>query len=127
MTDKRTILIIDDDETLRESIADLFRLSGFQVLEAASGEQGLAMAHQQRPDIIISDLMLPGLDGVEVRKHLLQTPEGSIPFVFISAKADVHSILQEHGLGQELFLPKPFDSLKLVEMVDQILIHDPGR
>src|SRR5262245_19976293 len=121
MADKRTILIIDDDQTLRESISDLFRLSGYQVLEAASGEQGLDIVLKQRPNIIVSDLMLPGLDGVGVRKRLLQTSEGSIPFVFISAKADVHSILQEHGLGDEMFLPKPFDSLKLVEMVDQIL------
>ena len=59
MNENRRILIIDDDVTLKESISDLFRLSGYQVVEAASGEQGLERLQAARPDLIISDLMLP--------------------------------------------------------------------
>src|SRR5258705_2158847 len=117
MTGKPRILIIDDDMTLRESIADLFRISDYEVVEASSGEQGLQRLEQGRPDIIISDVMLPGIDGIELRKRLLQSPEGSIPFIFISAKADVHSLLRQNELDRETVVSKPFDSLELLRIV----------
>ena len=126
MSDNRRILIIDDDMTLRESIADLFRISGYQVVEAASGEQGLASVQKERPDLIISDLMLPGIDGIEIRKRLLQSPDGSIQFIFVSAKAEVHALLRQHGLEHEIVVTKPFDSLELQRMVEEILVREPG-
>jgi CheY-like chemotaxis protein len=122
MSTQRSILLVDDDDSLRETITDLLMLSGYNVLIATSGEECLAMLPHSTPDLIISDIMLPGIDGVNLYERIAQDFGASaIPFVFMSAKAEMRQILKERGLGQVTFIAKPFDTDDFLSQIDQLL------
>ncbi len=118
----RKILIIEDNEDVRENTADLLELSGYEVSTSPEGESGIRKAHSFGPDLIICDIMMPGLDGYQVLEALQQDRKtAGIPFVFLSAKADRTDIRKGMNLGADDYLTKPFEEHELLEAINSRL------
>lgn len=110
------ILVIEDEQSIRDTLQDLLELEGFETLSAENGALGIQLAKQFRPDLIICDVMMPKMDGYGVLKTLHQDAgTASIPFIFLTAKADRSSLRQGMNLGADDYLTKPFTPQELLE------------
>ncbi len=117
-----TILTIDDHEDIRRLIRLTLEYRHHQVLEAADGVRGLAMARQHRPDVILLDVMMPGLDGLSVSQMLAADPElSAIPVVMLSARGAADDIAAGLQTGVRAYLVKPFSPLELLGLVRKLL------
>ena len=112
------IIVIEDNEAIRENTAELLELEGFSVMSACNGEEGLRLIFEQGPDLIISDVHMPGKNGYEVLELVRQSEKTrNIPFVFLtsdSEKKDIESGLQRGAAG---YLVKPFRTEELYATV----------
>lgn len=112
------VLVIDDDETLREEVAAHLSFEGFETFEAPNGITGLDIARQHHPDVIVCDLMLPDIDGYTILESLRQDSSTLlIPFIFLSARADESAIRKGMGLGADDYITKPFTFSHLIQAI----------
>jgi two-component system, sensor histidine kinase and response regulator len=103
------ILIIDDQKSVRRCIVDVFKHVGIEVTEAENGVVGIQMAQQYLPDLVISDVTMPELDGYGVLKQLRSNPEtATIPLIFLTAWNDRENLRRGMELGADDYLTKPF-------------------
>ena len=117
-----TILVIDDEENIIEFIKLGLKYEGFAVESATDGAQGLAVAQRINPDLIILDLMLPGIDGMEVCRRLRSNPTTQdIPVLMLTAKDDVRDRIAGLDIGADDYLTKPFSFEELVARIRAIL------
>jgi signal transduction histidine kinase len=111
------VLVVDDNADLRDYIATLLS-PDYEVSVAVDGIEGLAAARSQRPDLIVSDVMMPGLNGVELVRELRTDPEhASIPVILVSARAGEEAAIEGLDAGSDDYLIKPFSSLELLARV----------
>ena len=115
-----TILVVEDDRSLREGLAMNFQLRGYRVLTAADGETGARLACDERPDLIVLDLMLPGLDGFEVLGRLRER-EVETPVLILSARGQVADKVEGFRLGADDYVTKPFQLPELIARVEGML------
>ncbi len=114
----KKILVIEDEAPLRNNLAMMLRVEGYQVLSAENGQVGLDLARSDKPDLILSDVMMPVLDGHGVLRALRETPQtASIPFVFLTALADRSDFRTGMNLGADDYLVKPFSRDEVLETV----------
>ncbi len=117
-----TLLLIDDDENLRLMLEELFLAEGHRVITAGDGQQGLRLARAHRPDIIVSDVRMPGLTGHELVAALRETPElADTPLILMTGDADLPDMRKGMDLGADDYIPKPFDNLALLRTVQSHL------
>ncbi len=117
-----SVLLIEDDLVLAENTRELLELSGYRMLLAHEGKSGVKKAYKELPDIIISDIMMPELDGYEVYKALQQNRNTRhIPFIFLSAKADPVDVRKGMNLGADDYITKPFSEEDLVLAIEKRL------
>ncbi|MCF7687339.1 MAG: response regulator transcription factor [Cephaloticoccus sp.] len=120
----KTILIIEDETAVRENLRDILRLEGFKVHEACNGFNGVAMARQVLPDLILCDVSMPGADGHAVLTALKDQPATSrIPFVFLTARGEHTDVRRGMNLGADDYLIKPVDIDDLVNAVHARLLR----
>jgi DNA-binding NarL/FixJ family response regulator len=113
-----TLLLIEDNRILRKNIAEMLTLEGYRVLIAADGATGLQLARSDRPELLLCDIMMPGIDGYEVLAQLRADPStASLPFIFLTAKGDLPDLRIGMGLGADDYLPKPVTRLDLLTAV----------
>ena len=118
----KKVLVIEDNEDIRENIVEILELNAYQVLSAEDGRKGLDMARSQSPDLIVCDLMMPGLNGFEVLEHLKSAAGTSgIPFVFLTASVERVSVEMGMNLGACAYLRKPFESDDLLHTIAEAL------
>lgn len=114
-----SILIIEDNEDVRENISEILMLSNYNVLVADNGKKGLELARSTRPDLILCDIMMPELDGYAVIRAIGNNSElAGVPFIFLTAKTEKEDFRTGMDLGADDYLTKPFtgdDLLKVVE------------
>jgi len=123
---KETILVIEDERDIIEVIAYNLEREGFTVLSATHGEKGLEIARAKRPAAIILDLMLPGLDGIEVAKRLRRDPEThDIAIIMLTAKGEESDVILGLGVGADDYVPKPFKMKELVARLQAVLRRGP--
>jgi DNA-binding response OmpR family regulator len=116
------LLLIEDDALLRVTTLDLLQIEDFEVLVAENGAEGLKLACQYQPDLIISDIVMPEMNGYEVLSALRQEPlTAHIPFVFITAKAEKADIIYGREAGADDYLVKPFTSSDLLSAIEACL------
>ena len=116
------ILIIEDNEDIRESTAEILGLAGYEVITAVNGRIGVELAQQQLPDLIICDIMMSELDGYGVLYMLGKSPETAvIPFIFLTAKAERMDMRKGMEMGADDYLTKPFDDIELLNSVESRL------
>jgi len=121
----KKILIIEDDRTIVEALEDTFKFHGFDVLTAANGKEGYRLLVEQNPDLIILDIMLPGLDGFDICKKIRD--EGQhIPIIMLTAKSQESDKLLGFELGADDYVTKPFSVKELVARVNAILKRSMG-
>ncbi|MGO3237423.1 MAG: response regulator [Psychroflexus halocasei] len=115
----KKVLLIEDDQTVRENTAEILELSDYDVETAANGEIGIQSAIQFQPDIIVCDIMMPKLDGYDVLKALSQHPKTKrLPFIFLSAKTDRDDVRKGMNLGADDYLTKPFEEEDLIHAIE---------
>lgn len=118
------ILIIEDADSIRELITEILMNEGFQAIAASNGQQGLQLANTEFPDLIICDIMMPGLDGYGVLEQLRQNPKTVIiPFIFLTAKSGKKDLREGMQLGADDYLTKPFTEDELLNSVRSRLEH----
>lgn len=115
----KTILVIEDETSVRANILTILQAEGYATLEAANGREGVRLAMQHLPDLVIADIMMPELDGFGVLRELRSSSAtGLIPFLFLSARADKADIREGMKLGADDYLTKPFRMKELLEAVE---------
>jgi len=120
---KETMLLVEDNAELRFFLRSIFG-SSFQIIEAANGKEGLEKAQKYVPDMIISDVMMPEMDGIELTKELKEEMTTShIPVVLLSAKSAIESKLQGLEYGADDYITKPFSATYLKARVDNLLVQ----
>lgn len=112
------VLIIEDEDSIRENMAELLEMEDFEVETASNGMRGLEKAKNILPDLILCDVMMPKLDGYEVLTELRKRPEtANIPFIFLTAKTERTDLRQGMNLGADDYLTKPCSSQELLEAI----------
>ena len=126
--DKTTILIIEDDPDIVELLQYNLEREGFAVLAAAEGEAGLTVAMERQPALVLLDLMLPGVDGLEVCRRLKQEAvTRALPVIMLTAKGDETDIVLGLGLGADDYVTKPFSPKQLIARIRAVLRRGPVR
>ena len=116
------IITIDDDPVVRTLIKKTFSSLGFEVITAADGIEGLRAIENNQPDIIILDVMMPIIDGLEVLKRIKATPKiAKIPVIMFTAISDGHMVVETSKFGAEDYIIKPFQSSVLIQKVKKLL------
>lgn len=121
---KNTVLVIDDDEKLNSLLKDYLRQFGYSVFAAAHPGQGLKMITEHAPDIIILDIMLPGMDGFEVCKEIRKTSD--VPIIMLTARGEVTDRIVGLEIGADDYMPKPFEPRELLARLQSILRRVEG-
>lgn len=118
----RTILIVDDEDAIRELIRFTMEKNGYKTAEAADGEEALQLAQQTMPALMILDLMLPNVDGMEVCRRLKMNPTtAGIPIVMLTAKDDEIDKILGLEMGADDYMTKPFSTRELAARVKAVL------
>ena len=118
----KKILIVDDDLTLRRILHNSLEQRGYQVVSVGSGKDALARFSQDVPDIIVSDVSMPEMDGFEFCRQLRSQPSGKlIPFIFLSAKNELNDRVQGHTIGADNYLTKPFEMKELLANIEALI------
>ncbi len=113
-----TLLLIEDHAPLRRNLSEILTLEGYRVLTAATGGDGLRLARTERPDLILCDIMLPGMDGLEILAALRGDAAcAGLPFIFLTAKGDAPDIRAGMKLGADDYLPKPVARADLLDAI----------
>ena len=116
-----TVLVVDDDPIIVSLLQVNFEIEGYDVLTATGGEAGLAQARTGNPDVVVLDVMMPGVDGLEVARRLRADPATrSIPVVMLSAKAQASDIQAGLEVADD-YITKPFEPLELLERVGALV------
>ncbi len=116
------VLVIDDEAPIRLLCRVNLEAEGMEVLEASDGPSGLEQARSDPPDVILLDVMMPGLDGWQVAEQLLEDERtGSIPIVFLTARAEVRDRARGLDLGGIDYVSKPFNPLELAPLVRELV------
>ena len=115
MSKERNILVVDDERTIREVVRRYLELEGFEVTEAETGPQALSILQENRPDLIVLDIMLPGVDGFSITRRLRQTSDysplsidGDIPIILLTARSNEVDRVSGLELGADDYVTKPF-------------------
>ncbi len=117
-----SVLIVDDDEKLREYVRVNLEAEGYHVREAGNAEEGLAALDEEPPDLILLDVMMPQVDGWEMLQRVQERHGvGSIPVIMFSGKVDERSVEEAASRGAQGFIGKPFDPRALIESTKQLL------
>jgi len=114
-----SVLVVDDEPQIRDFLQMGFAYEGFQVFQATTGPEAMQMAFEQQPDIIILDIMLPGLDGLEVTRQLRRSRD--VPIIMLTAKDEVDDRVAGLDLGADDYLTKPFAFRELMARTRAVL------
>ena len=116
------VLVIDDEAPIRLLCRVNLEAEGIEVLEAADGTSGLGLARDEHPDVVLLDVMMPGLDGWRVAEELLENEETSgIPIIFLTARAEFRDRARGLDIGGVDYVTKPFNPLELAPLVRSLL------
>lgn len=119
---KEQILVVDDEEDILELITYNLMKEGYHVITAVSGETAISKAHKEKPDLILLDLMLPGVDGLDVYRELKKRQDTSqIPIIMVTAKTEDTDIITGLELGSDDYVTKPFSPKVLLARIKAVL------
>ncbi len=115
----KKILVVDDDTTLRTALTRYLEKRGYRVQDAASGLEAFKIFEKDPADLIVSDVLMPEMDGYEFCRRLRDTRSGQlVPFIFLSSKSDVEDRVQGHSIGADDYLIKPFEPKELLAKIE---------
>jgi CheY-like chemotaxis protein len=116
---ENSILVIDDNKDIRENTAELLELAGYKTFMAENGRKGVELALQEKPSLIICDIMMPELDGYGVLYLIRKNPQTeNIPLIFLTAKEGRNDLRKGLAMGADNYIPKPYEEMELLSAVD---------
>ena len=115
------MLVVDDEPTIAEVVSRYLQRAGYEVRTAEDGHDALAMATDRQPDLVVLDLMLPGLNGLEVMRRLRDLDRDRLPIILLTAKGEESDRVVGLRLGADDYIVKPFSPAELVARVDAVL------
>src|SRR6266446_568573 len=119
---RKRILVIEDQEDNRQIVRDLVTASGYELIEATTGEEGLEVAARERPDLILMDIQLPGIDGYEVTRRIKANPAlRHIPVIAVTSYALSGDDIKAIEAGCDAYVTKPFDPAELLAKIREYL------
>ncbi|MEP7286826.1 MAG: response regulator transcription factor [Chloroflexota bacterium] len=125
---QQTILVVDDEPTIREVVRKYLERDGFAVVEAVNGHEALAYLHDNTPDLIVLDIMLPGVDGMTITRQLRDpagyaglSVDGSIPIIMLTAKSEELHRIRGFEVGVDDYVTKPFSPQELIARIKAVL------
>jgi CheY-like chemotaxis protein len=122
MDNKKTIMVVDDNPDIITIVRTILEGKGYSVLSATSGPELLNLLKTQKPDLIILDIMMPEMDGLEVLTRLKGLTEtATIPVILLTAKVQYEDVLGGYKLGADYYITKPFTSTQLVNGINLLL------
>lgn len=122
MDTQRTIMVVDDNPDIITIVKTILEGKGYQVLSASSGQELLNLLTDRKPDLVILDIMMPEMDGLEVLGRLKAVTEtASIPVILLTAKVQYEDVLGGYKLGADYYITKPFTSTQLVNGINLLL------
>ena len=125
--DRQTILIADDEPEILDLMRMMLEWENYTVVETTDGEQCLEQARAIKPDLILSDVRMPNMTGLEVLEHLHADPElASIPVIMLSVVTTLPQVRTALENGAIAYLPKPFEMREMARLVNQVLSRDAG-
>jgi len=118
----RQLLVVDDDPSLLLAVSETLRAEGYEVLTARRASEAMVQVAESLPDLIISDIRMPGMDGYALARNLRSNPRTRlIPIVFLTAKDDLADRITGFRTGVDAYITKPFESEELIAIVKNIL------
>jgi DNA-binding NarL/FixJ family response regulator len=124
----KTVLIIEDQPDMRENIVTILRMEDYAVLEAGNGRCGLELAQEEKPDLILCDVMIPEMTGYQVLHALRQMPSiAGTPFIFLTARGEKQDLREGMNLGADDYLTKPVNAIELLAAVTARLEREQKR
>lgn len=118
------VLIVEDEPNIVESLSFVLQRAGYDVTSAADGEMALGLLRAATPDLLVLDLMLPGINGFEVLKAVKANPAlGAVPVIVLTAKGQARDRRMAEDIGVEGFMTKPFSNREFVELVQGLSPH----
>lgn len=114
----RLVLVVDDDEMIRRLVRAVLEADEFEVAEARDGQTALDLASERQPSVIVLDVMMPGLDGVEVCRRL---DHEKVKVVVLTARDDPRLEAEAKGAGADAFMTKPFSPIELLDLVAELM------
>lgn len=122
MSEKNRILLIDDHQTVFRLLEAIVRIKGYTLLYAESGQQGIVMARQELPDLILLDVMMPDIDGFKVCQYLKENEETKeIPVMFLTARGSDGDLELGRKAGADGFMTKPFQTIEVLKQIELLL------
>jgi two-component system response regulator ResD len=116
-----TVLVVEDEPTIAEVVSRYLERAGYLTMVAADGQEALAVAGERWPDLVVLDLMLPRIDGLEVMRRLRERDHGRLPIILLTAKGEESDRIVGLRLGADDYVVKPFSPAELVARVDAVL------
>jgi len=118
----KRLLVVDDEPNLLRAVAAILRGEGFEVSTARSGREALVAVAKNLPDLIVSDVRMPGMDGFELARRLRRAPNFALlPIIFLTAKDETEDRVEGFRAGVDVYLTKPFEPDELVAVINSIL------
>lgn len=124
MSEQRTIVIADDDQSLRELIRYSLEHEGYQVIQAANGTQCMSLVREQRPDLVVLDIVMPQMDGLEVCQHIRGFSQ--VPVLMLTARMQSEDVITGLNQGADDYLVKPFNMDELLARIRALLRRVPS-
>ncbi len=124
----RNIMVVDDNADIVTVIKTILEMEGFLVQSACNGEEVFKLLEEQKPDLIILDIMMPKIDGLEVLTRLKGDPDtASIPVILLTSKVEYKDVLIGYKMGANYYITKPFTKGQLLEGINLVLGEDQGQ
>lgn len=123
---KQQILTVEDDPAIRRGIVDALQFVGYETLESARGDEGLEMAVSRHFDLLLLDLVLPGMDGLEILREVRRS-RPTLPIIILTARGEEHDRVRGLKDGADDYVVKPFSVKELLARVEAVLRRSPGR
>ena len=118
---QRRILVVDDEPVVVKTLSKVIRRQGFDVVSAADGEEALKKVRSSNPDLVILDIQMPKLDGIEVLQRIKGSPEtASLPVIMLTAKVGDEDTLKGYKYGANYYIPKPFEMDEVLQGIEMI-------
>ena len=127
MSEKNRILLIDDHQTVFRLLEAIVRIKGYKLIYAESGQQGIVMARQELPDLILLDVMMPDIDGFKVCQYLKENEDTKdIPIMFLTARGADGDLELGRKAGADGFMTKPFQTIEVLKQIELLLAEKAG-
>ena len=121
-TDKVKILVIDDEPNIVQTLQDRLEMNDYEVITAGNGKEGLKKALQEKPDVLLLDVIMPVMDGHEMLEVLRKQPEGNFSSVImLTARSQTQDIARANACGIDDYIVKPFDLSELLEKIEVVV------